>query len=154
MLKNGAIVGLAGGALDAVAASTIYPLAYPGTSVLRVWQGVAAGWLGKASYDGGLTTVIIGLASHFLIALCAGVVLALVMARAELFRRLWPVSGAVYGVAMYFFMQNIVLPLSAIGARHPDAKSHAIGLAIHIFIFGMGSALIATRLLKGVANRS
>ncbi|MEZ5920431.1 MAG: hypothetical protein R3C60_03665 [Parvularculaceae bacterium] len=148
LISAGLLTGLAGGALDAIAASTIYPLAYKGLTLTRLWQGVAAGWFGKASYDMGAKSVAIGLASHFLIALCAGAALTLVMAQSEIFRRRWPISGALYGVAMYFFMQKIVLPLSAIGPQHPDAKSMAIGLGIHIFIFGMGSALVASRLLK------
>lgn len=147
MLKAGAMVGLAGGALDALAASTVYPLAYPGLTFTRLWQGVAAGWYGKASYEMGAQSVAIGLASHFVIALCAGMVFVLVISRAEIFRRLWPLSGAFYGAAMYFFMQTIVLPLSAIGPHDPDAKAMAIGLGIHIFIFGMGSAFVASRLL-------
>lgn len=153
MIKAGIVTGLAGGALDAIAASTIYPLAYPGLTVTRIWQSVAAGWFGKASYDGGAAMVAIGLAFHFFIALCAGMVLTFVMARAEISRRLWPVSGAVFGAAMYFFMQKVVLPLSATGPQHPDVKSMAIGLGIHIFIFGMGSALVARQLLGSARVR-
>lgn len=148
LAKAAILAGLAGGALDFAAASIIYPLAYPGLSIMRIWQSVAEGVLGKASYDGGAATATLGVALHFFIALCAGMALALVMSRAELFRRLWPVSGAVYGVSMYFFMQKVVLPLSLVGLKHPDAKSLAIGLAIHIFIFGMGSAFVAQNLLK------
>lgn len=151
LVKAGILTGLAGGALDALAASTIYPLAYPGLSFARLWQGVSAGWYGKASYEMGSQSVAMGLASHFFIALCAGAVFVFVMSRAEIFRRLWPISGAAYGAAVYFFMQEIVLPLTAIGPQHPDAKSMAIGLAIHIFIFGLGSAFVAFRLLKGSA---
>jgi len=148
MLKKGVITGLAGGAFDFIAASTIYPLAYPGLTFARIWQSVAEGVLGKASYDGGYAAVALGVALHFLLALCAGVVLVFVMSRAAIFQRLWSVIGAVYGVSMYFFMQKIVLPLSLVGLKHPDAKSMAIGLGIHIFIFGMGSAFVASRLLK------
>lgn len=149
LFRVGVLTGLAGGALDFAAASIIYPIAYRGLTFNRIWQSVAEGVLGKASYEGGIAAVSLGIGLHFFIALCAGLVLAYVMSRAEIFRRLWPVSGAVYGVAMYFFMQEVVLPMSLIGARHPDAKSMAIGLAIHIFIFGLGSALVAAKLLKG-----
>ncbi|MEX0644884.1 MAG: hypothetical protein WD076_06220 [Parvularculaceae bacterium] len=148
LFKAGLAAGFVGGALDFAAASTIYPMAYPGLTVERIWQSVAEGVLGKASYDGGMTAVLIGVALHFFIALCAGVVLALVMSRADLFRRLWPVSGVAYGVSMYYFMQLVVLPLSMIGARHPDLKSTAIGLGIHIVIFGLPSAFVAGRVLS------
>ncbi|NWG92900.1 MAG: hypothetical protein HXY21_10415 [Parvularculaceae bacterium] len=153
-VRIGAITGLAGGALDFVAAPTIYPAAYPGLAFSRIWQSVAEGVLGEASYEGGRATVALGIGLHFFIALCAGMVLAFAMSRAEVFRRVWFVSGAVYGVAMYYFMQKIVLPLSLIGERQQDLKSTAIGLAIHIFIFGLGSAFIAARLLKGKTHAS
>lgn len=148
MLKAGVLTGLAGGALDFAAASIIYPLAYQGLTVTRIWQSVAEGVMGKPAYDGGTGSALLGVGLHFFIALCAGLVLAFTMSRAEIFRRLWPVSGALYGVAMYYFMQKIVLPLSLIGPREADAKSLAIGLGIHIFIFGMGSALVAAALLR------
>jgi len=146
--RAGLMTGLAGGALDFAAASTIYPLAYPSLTFMRLWQSVAVGVLGKASYDGGAGSALLGIALHFFIALCAGFVFAVVMSRAALFQRLWLVSGAVYGVSMYFFMQKIVLPLSKVGLQHPDAKSLAIGLGIHIFIFGIGSAFVARRYLS------
>ncbi len=148
VLRAGLFTGLAGGALDFAAASIIYPLAYPGLTVMRIWQSVAEGVLGKASYDGGLQTALLGVGLHFFIALCAGIVLAAVMSQVEIFVRLWPISGAVYGVSMYYFMQLVVLPLSKIGPRDPDMKSIAIGLGIHIFIFGPGSAYVASRLLR------
>lgn len=151
ILRVGLITGLAGGALDFAAASIIYPIAYSGLSFAWIWQSVAEGVLGRASYEGGLQAVLLGIGLHFFIALCAGLVLVLAMSRADLFSRLWPASGAIYGVSMYYFMQKIVLPLSMVGERHPDLKSTAIGLGIHIFIFGLGSALVAARLLKGKA---
>ncbi|MEQ1929714.1 MAG: hypothetical protein ABL957_04160 [Parvularculaceae bacterium] len=151
MVRAGLGAGLAGGILDFAAASIVYPLAYPGLKIMRIWQSVAEGVLGKAAYDGGLRTAVLGAGLHFVIALCAGMTLAAVMSRAEIFRRLWPVSGALYGVSMYCFMQLVVLPLSQVGVKHPDAKALAIGLGIHILVFGLGSALVASRLLKRTA---
>lgn len=150
LVKAGYATGLAGGALDFAAASIIYPLAYPGLTFTRLWQSVAAGLLGREeARTGGLQTALLGIGLHFFIALCAGIVLAFTMSRAEIFRRLWPVSGAIYGLAMYYFMQQVVLPLSATGGQSPDTKSLLPGLGIHIFIFGVGSAFVARRFLKG-----
>lgn len=152
LLQAGLLTGLAGGALDFAAASIIYPLAYPGLSVIRIWQSVAEGVLGKASYEGGRATAALGVCLHFFIAICAGAVFVFALTRAKAFERLWIVSGAVYGVSMYFFMQKIVLPLSLIGIKHPDAKSMAIGLGIHILIFGIGSAFVAKILMQERRN--
>lgn len=145
----GIATGLGGGALDFAAASIIYPLVYPTATFTRIWQSVAAGLLGREeARAGGMNTVLLGIGLHFFIALCAGIVLAITMSRAKIFRRLWPVSGAIYGLAMYYFMQKVVLPLSATGAQTPDTKSLLIGLGIHIFIFGIGSAFVARQFLR------
>lgn len=149
LLRAAIGTGLAGGALDIVAACLIYPAVYPKYDAVKICQTVAAGLIGREkAFAGGLQTPALGLAAHFFIALCAGAALIAVMSRAALFRRLWIVSGAVYGVAMYYFMQRIVLPLSATGAQHPDLRSMAIGLGIHVFIFGLGSAFVAQSLLR------
>lgn len=150
LVKAGIATGLAGGALDFAAASIIYPLVYPGFTFQMLWQSVAAGLIGRdAARAGEMNTVLLGIGLHFFIALCAGIVLVLVMSRAAIFQRLWLVSGSIYGLAMYYFMQKVVLPLSATGAQNPDTKSLLIGLGIHIFIFGIGSAIVARQFLRG-----
>ena len=147
-LKAGIAAGLGGGALDILAAVTIYPAAYPGLTPMRVLQSVAAGVQGAAAREGGWASAFLGLGLHFVIALVFGLVLAAAMARLEISRRLWPLTGLVYGVSVYFFMQKIVLPLSqVVMGSGPDLKSMAIGLAIHVFIFGIPSAFIARRFL-------
>ncbi|MCK5746623.1 MAG: hypothetical protein KAH44_10420, partial [Oricola sp.] len=135
VLRAGVIAGLIGGALDIIAAVTIYPAVY-GAKPERILQSIAAGVEGRAAYEGGAASAILGLVLHFLIAVAAGLVLAFVMARIEAMRRLVLTIGAVFGVAVYFFMQKIVLPLSNAGAQTPDMKAMSIGIAIHIFLFG------------------
>ena len=64
--------GLGAGVLDAVYAMSIWALR--GVSPDRVWQGVASGLLGRASFQGGLRTAALGIAIHFFIALTAAAV--------------------------------------------------------------------------------
>lgn len=45
-------------------------------------------------------------------------------------------------------MRSFVASIPLVGPRRPDSITMAIGLAIHIFIFEMGSAYAATWLLK------
>jgi hypothetical protein len=144
----GLVSGLVGGALDMLAASTIYPWIY-GVPVARIWQSVAAGVLGReAARAGGAETALLGLGLHYFIALCAGLVLAAAMAAVSVSRRYALATGAIFGVSMYFFMQKIVIPLSKATPQNPDASGLAVGLAIHIFIFGIPMALVARRLLE------
>lgn len=150
MIRAGLATGVVGGALDIIAAVTIYPAVYQSVTPLRVLQSVAAGLLGReAARAGGWGTAMLGLGAHFFIAICACFALVYAMSREETLRRLAPFTGAVFGLVMYYFMQTIVLPLSAAGGQSaPDSKQLALGLAIHIFIFGVPSALVARRFLS------
>jgi len=148
-LRAGAAAGVVGGALDIIAAMTVYPALYKGATAMGVLQSVAAGVLGReAARAGGWGTAMLGLGLHFFIALCAGFALALAMAREGALRRLWPFTGAAFGVLMYYFMQTIVLPLSATGGGNPpDARGLALGLAIHILCFGAPMAFAVRAML-------
>ena len=86
------------------------------------WQSVASGLLGKASYEGGNATIVLGLALHFFIAF----VMALVYVKAS--HRL-PVlvcrpvlMGVLYGFVLYVVMNFVVVPLSAIGFHAPSLR--------------------------------
>jgi hypothetical protein len=57
-------------------------------------------------------------------------------------------SGFFYGPAVYFFMNQVVLPLSAIGRRPFSLKFMVIGVVIHMFSVGLPIALIVRRYSK------
>lgn len=148
MFKAGLIAGLIGGALDILAALVIYPALY-GAEPLRILQSIASGVQGPAAYQGGAAAAALGLALHFFIAIVAGLVLAAAMARAGALRRFALTTGALFGVAVYFFMQKIVLPLSNADAQNADGEAMAVGIAIHIFLFGVPMALAVRSVLRG-----
>ncbi len=136
--------GGAGGLLDAIYATVTWGFVL-GDNPAGVWQSVAAGLLGKASYAGGDGTALLGLALHFFIA-C---VMALIYVRAA--RRL-PVliqrpllMGALYGVALYLVMNFVVVPLSAIGFHSPSLESAIRALVPHVIFVGPAISLIAAR---------
>src|SRR5499426_4625272 len=58
--------GLAVGVLDGLAAVIL--TVYFGRSVSGMFQYIASGLIGRASYEGGWATVLLGVALHFLIA--------------------------------------------------------------------------------------
>jgi uncharacterized membrane protein YagU involved in acid resistance len=62
-----------------------------------------------------------------------------------------PWSGVVYGVAIYIFMNGVVLPLSAFPHKlKHDAALLTVGIATHILCVGLPMAVIA----KKYANRA
>ncbi|SRR6266487_421863 len=64
--------------------------------------------------------------------------------RAGLLAGLLDITAA-YGVAVYFFMQLVVIPLSAIGARPLALHDVLVGVAIHIPCVGLPIALTLRR---------
>ena len=62
------------------------------------------------------------------------------------------VSGAVHGVAIYFFMNRIVVPLSAARKFPFSMKMMIIGVVIHIFCVGLPIALVIGKM--SVKNHS
>ena len=55
------------------------------------------------------------------------------------------VSGVLYGVAVYFFMNRIVLPLSAAARRPFSLQMMIVGVVIHIFCVGLPISLSVRR---------
>jgi hypothetical protein len=139
--------GLTAGVLDGSAA-VITTLLY-GNSPARMFQTIARGLIGRASYDGGWASVLLGVALHFLIAfIWAAIYNGASLKLPALIHRA-PICGPIYGVVVYFAMQIIVLPLSAIRS-YPFAfagnlKGMLIGIITHIICVGLPIALMARR---------
>lgn len=125
--------------LDGLAASANSGLR--GVSPFRVFQYVASGLLGPASFEGGWATFLLGVAIHCLVAFSAAALYYLVSLKFPLLIRRAAWCGAVYGVAVYFFMSRVVVPLSA---ARPGPFSFA-QLAIHVLCVGLPIALLARR---------
>jgi hypothetical protein len=97
--------GLAAGALDAALAFAVFGWGMP--------RGIASGLLGRAAFNGGAGTWVLGLALHFVIALLAAAVYGLSSRRLDFLRGHFVVCGLFYGIAVYLAMNLVVLPLSA-----------------------------------------
>jgi hypothetical protein len=135
--------GFACGVLDITAALVVYGSF--GAKPLRLLQGIAGGLLGPRTYNGGIATALLGLLCHVVIAFSAAAVYVAASRFAPFLVRQAVLCGALYGVAVYFFMSRIVVPLSA-AAKFPfSLKMMFIGIVIHIFCVGLPIALAARR---------
>ena len=139
--------GLLIGLFDLIFAFTFYGLIL-GAPLLRIFQAVAAGVLGRPrAYEGGVPTFLLGIVLHFLVATCIATVYYLATLVLPVLIRHPVVSGLIYGVVAYFGMKYIVTPLSAIGARGtlprlPILITELIG---HALLVGLPVALVAAR---------
>jgi hypothetical protein len=131
--------GLICGGLDITAAFVVY--GQYGLKPIPLLQGIAAGLLGPRAHAGGLATALLGLVCHFLIAFGAATVYFTASRWIAFLVQHAVVSGAAYGVAVYFFMNRIVVPLSAIGKRPFSFRLMVIGVVIHMVCVGLPIAL-------------
>ena len=134
--------GLSAGVLDFTGACV--SSAPRGVTPLRVAQSVASGVLGRAAFNGGYKTGALGVALHFFIALGAATVFCVASTRLSwLAKHPW-LSGVLYGITVYWFMQLIVLPLSAIAFKRSFSWPFvATGLIVHVLCVGLPIALVA-----------
>jgi hypothetical protein len=145
--------GLIAGALDISYAFVLWWLRAQVTP-MRILQSVAAGLLGKASYDGGAGTAALGAGLHFFNAL----VIAAIFVGAS---RFWPILarramlfGPLYGIGVYLVMNYVVIPLSAFPRRGGGGPAPVVwitGVLVHMFLIGLPIALAARRTLPEAA---
>ena len=78
-----------------------------------ILQFIAGGILAKASFDGGMPTMILGAILQEAMGILIAVMYVLLARTVPALSRRWIVSGLAYGVIIFFVMNYAVLPLSA-----------------------------------------
>jgi len=136
-----AIGGGVGGLLDAIYATVLWGFIL-GSNPVTIWQSVASGLIGKASFDGGAATAVLGLALHFFIASVMALVYVLASRRLPVLIARPIAMGMLYGLALYVVMNFVVVPLSAIGFRPPTLWGSVRALIPHILFVGPAISLI------------
>jgi hypothetical protein len=135
--------GLICGALDITAAFIVYGAF--GARPIPILQGIAAGVLGARSFDGGLPTAALGLFFQFFIAFSVATVYYAASRVLPFLVSHSLICGALYGIAVYFFMNRIVVPLSAAHKFPFSLRGMLIGVTIHIFCVGLPVAIVTRR---------
>jgi len=134
--------------LDGLFAFTFYGLIL-GIKPLQIFQGVAAGLLGRRSFSGGVKTFVLGLLLHFVVATCIATVYYLASVKLPILVHHAVVSGLIYGIIAYLVMKFVVTPLSAIGPRPaPRLTILLTEMTGHAFLVGLPIALLARRSAK------
>ncbi|MES1210747.1 MAG: hypothetical protein ABUL63_00305, partial [Acidobacteriota bacterium] len=118
-----------------------------------VLQSIASGLLGKGSYQGGAGSAALGFFLHFVIAFGATAVYYAASRKLRLLVEHPVLCGLLYGIAVYAFMNLVVLPLSVIAFKpsHTPA-SIAQGLVIHMLCVGLPIALAVRRAARAAKN--
>ena len=111
---------------------------------VRVLQSVASGLIGRtAAIGGGIKTALLGLALHYFISFCIVLVYWLAAKGLPVLRRHAVILGSTYGIAVYFVMNYVVIPLSATKRGPFNMLSFVASLIVHAFLIGLPAALFA-----------
>jgi len=143
--------GVCVGTLDGLAATMNAGI--KGVGPDKVFHYIASGLIGPdLSYNGGAATVVLGLLLHFAIAFGVVAIFLLLGRSFPSLPRRAAISGAVYGVVVYFVMSYLIVPLSAASSLPFSFSGMVTGIAIHISAVGLPTAIIAQRSLVSHKN--
>lgn len=112
LLRAGLLTGITDGLF-----SSILNVAFYGSTVTRLWQGVASTLLGKAALEGGTRTTLIGVLMHFGVAFGWSTVFLLLVSRSAWIRRVLAgpygvlTVASAYGPFIWLVMSIAVIPL-------------------------------------------
>src|SRR6202789_3391565 len=114
-----------------------------GRSPLSIMQVIAGGLLGKASRDGGIATVILGAVLQEIMGVLIATIYVVFSKTVPGLQRRWIPGGLVYGAIIFFVMNYVVLPLSALkSAPHFTTLKFAENMAA-MLVFGLIVAFFA-----------
>lgn len=139
--------GFVAGILDAI--DGVVAFGFMGMNPIQVLQYIASGVLGPASFQYGLASATLGTALHFLIAFVAATVFVLASQKMPPLTRKPVLWGLSFGVAVYFFMNYLVLPLSAVPKSPFSLRLFLNGVIGHALFVGLPIALYARRAVQG-----
>ena len=136
------IGGSAAAVLDIGYAFTVWSLKGVGPEVIL--RAIASGVLGAPAFSGGAPAAALGGVLHWLMALLMAATYVVAGTRLPILVQRPVVWGPLYGVALFFVMDRIVVPLSAAPAGQPPSLAMTLGqIAAHAFLVGLPIALAA-----------
>ena len=136
--------GGVGGLLDIIYAIVLWGVILGG-SPTGILQSIASGLLGKAAYEGGTGTALLGLALHFLIAFLMALAYVLASRKLTVLTARPILMGVIYGFVLFLVMNFVVVPLSAIGPRPMTLIGGLRALFPHVAFVGPAIAWFAAK---------
>jgi hypothetical protein len=143
--KQAVYGGLLIAACDALFAIAVW-FEWTAKGLTQMFQSIAVGVLGKASYEGGAATAWLGAGLHVAMAIAFVLICIALGLRFRLLVEKPVVAGLLYGVGLYVAMNFVVMPLSRVGAspsfEHLDTMT--LSVLAHM-LFGVMCTVFARR---------
>jgi uncharacterized membrane protein YagU involved in acid resistance len=134
--------GLVVGSLDITYAILFW--SFRGVTPTRVFQSVAAGVLGRDSFNLGMKSALLGAALHYFIAFSIVIVYYIASKWLPVLIEHAVICGIIYGIGVYIVMNYVVIPLS--NAARPKTFNLlwvSCSVVVHMFLIGLPAALFA-----------
>lgn len=120
-----------------------------GVAPSRILQSVASGLLGSPAYQGGAATAALGLLLHFVLMTIIAAIFYFASRRLRFLIARPVLWGGLYGFAVYWVMNLVVLPLSAFPSEVKFVPIVVVtSLIVHAFGIGVPVALASRAALK------
>jgi hypothetical protein len=137
--------GLIAGILDATDGVVAYYF-IGGLNPIQVLQFIASGVYGAAAFQKGISGAVVGLLAHFFIAFTVAAIYVGATRFLPLLGREAVMWGTIYGVAVFIFMNVVVLPHTA-AVKSPLSWPLLLnGVLAHALLVGLPIALAARRI--------
>jgi hypothetical protein len=135
--------GLVAGTVDIAAPALIYMV-----SPLVILTAISAGILGREASRANEYAWALGLILQWLMSIVIALIFCAAATRLKWMTQRWIISGLSYGVAVFFVMNYVVVPLSAV-AKMPSftARTFVLNL-LAMLVFGLIVAWFAQRAAK------
>jgi hypothetical protein len=112
-------------------------------------RAIAGGLLGRAAFQGGAGTWVLGFLLHYFIAFSAAAIYCLSSRKLPFLKTNWLVCGLFYGIAVFLVMNLVVLPLCALHSMGPYQYPRLVqGILVHMLIIGLPISLSLNRLAR------
>jgi uncharacterized membrane protein YagU involved in acid resistance len=125
-----------------------------GASPPVILRAIAGGLLGKSSIGGAISTAGLGLVLQWAMSILIAAIFVVASLRMPLLRRRWMEAGLAYGVVVFFVMNYVVLPLSAIGHAPRFRLVHFSEDMLAMLLFGLIVARFARLANQGAPTRA
>lgn len=147
-VKQILLTTLIAGTLDLTSVWLIYGPLMHKSSMERILRGVASGVFGKDAYAGGNEMMAYGVVFHYIIACCFTIAYFLLYPRMVFFQRRVVLSGLLYGIFAWVWMNLLVLPMTNVTRLPFKLQGVLIGAGLLMCCIGLPIALLTNAYYK------
>jgi len=132
------VAGIVAGTIDIGAAALINT-----ATIAVILKAIASGILGKESFAQGAVAESLGLFLQWAMSILISAIFVVAASRLNVLKRQWLAAGLAYGVAVFFVMNYLVVPLSAIGRAPHFTAVRFVENLLAMLLFGAIIAFFA-----------